>query len=748
MGSFRAPGVQIKEVDLSEVVRPVGTSVGALVGPTYKGPTNRRVLITGNSNFAEVFGKPVSGVSAEYPMYCGLEFLKESDFMYFVRPANSDSVVGGLTLDTSCSATRTTAKESGEGMWAGEFADGNKPTLYYAGEQLNDLGLNIVALGASNYNDDVGISIITENDVETDSMDYTYGYSWKGKYPEKNSAGADVHYYRVNVYVKDHQDSYEDAKWDSLSNDGKDPSKTLVPVESWIVSNDPLAKDYQGNSMYAKTVINGNSNYIYVNPNGQMDTSATYFTEVENWVTSAEISTNALDNSTEIESETVSWTGSYNEGTLSWRITGDWEEITSDVMVTSGGIEFSVTTTGDNSGDITIPISSVATSSASVARKENNDIVYTIVPVNAMGAQYTDCKPVIGEVVDGKFTVSISCNQEWDYDTLSACNSEDEKPGKVFATEFSSVSTGQKVANIAPLAKGVYDIANQTNGITEAWQNLFKSKEQCTPNILMAPYVNDNSISDAVQTVAEIANTRKDCFAVLPCGGLKTTDAVALVDSLNNMSYARNSYCAMYAGADLVYDQYTNARIYLPKVCFAGRIIAHNDNVANVWNAPAGLQRGAMNTLDALKVFSEQEIGFMYNSNINTSKRVRGAGDFVWGQKTGQVKATALDRINVRRLLLYIENSIEPMLQGYLFENNTPTLRGRVKSNIDAFMETVYSAGGVYSWNCVCDESNNTAQVIDNNELAVDLFISPARSIEYINVRVIITRTGVSMEEV
>ena len=69
-----------------------------------------------------------------------------------------------------------------------------------------------------------------------------------------------------------------------------------------------------------------------------------------------------------------------------------------------------------------------------------------------------------------------------------------------------------------------------------------------------------------------------------------------------------------------------------------------------------------MNTLDVLTIFSEQESGFMYNSNINTSERIRGAGDFMWGQKTGQVKATALDRINVRRLLLYIENTIEPML--------------------------------------------------------------------------------------
>lgn len=729
MGSFRAPGVQIKEVDLSEVVRPAGTSVGALVGPTYKGPTNRRVLITGNSNFAEVFGTPVSGVSAEYPMYCGLEFLKESDFMYFARPASKESYVGGLTFNEEISGTSAQSSESGDDMWTGEFADGNKPTLYYAGEKLNDGTLNIVALGASDYNNDIGISIITENDIETDSLDYTYGYSWKGKYPEKTVDGKDAHYYRINVYKKSHEDTYADAKWDSNSNGGKDPSKTEIPVESWIVSNNPLSKDYQGNSMYAKTVINGNSNYIYVNTSADFETTATYMTEVSSFYTSASVGTTVEFNE--------EYDGVY-EGGLTWKIAGDWGEITSATMENN---EYTIYTTTSADG-ITLTAPSAVNEAACKFEYEDDVVFFTISPESAVGADFVLNTKI--SKTENEVNISITTVSPWSYETLSV---KDEAPSDVFSDSF-TVTSVSKVANISPLGNGSYDLSAQGAGITQAWQNLFKSKEQCTPNILMAPYVSDNSVGDEVQTVAEIASTRRDCFAVLPCGGLKTTDATVLVESLDNMGYARNSYCALYAGADLVSDPYTNSRIYLPKVCFAGKLLAHNDNVANVWNAPAGIQRGAMNTLDQLKVFSEQEIGFMYNSNINTSKRVRGAGDFMWGQKTGQIKATALDRINVRRLMLYIENTIEPMLQGYLFENNTPTLRGRVKANIDAFMETVYSAGGVYAWNCVCDESNNTAQVIDSNSLVVSLYLQPTKVVEFINVNVIITRTGVSMEEV
>jgi phage tail sheath protein FI len=137
----------------------------------------------------------------------------------------------------------------------------------------------------------------------------------------------------------------------------------------------------------------------------------------------------------------------------------------------------------------------------------------------------------------------------------------------------------------------------------------------------------------------------------------------------------------------------------------------------------------------------------MYNYNINTSKRIRGAGDIMWGQKTGQVKTTALDRVNVRRLLLFIENTIEPSLQNYLFEPNNERTRSRATSNLNSFLQTVYSGGGLTAFQVVCDTTNNTAQVVDNNELAIDLYIQPTKTIEFINVQVVVTRTGVSFAE-
>jgi phage tail sheath protein FI len=280
--------------------------------------------------------------------------------------------------------------------------------------------------------------------------------------------------------------------------------------------------------------------------------------------------------------------------------------------------------------------------------------------------------------------------------------------------------------------------------IAGAW-SLFSSKEASTPNILIGPYDPSTQNTDNV-AVANIANSRRDCIAVVGTGAVSATNVTTIVEGKS--SSFNSSYVAIYAGSDLISDSYSGKNLYVPKSVFAGALLARNDAVANVWDAPAGLSRGVLPSIGQYKIFNESEIGYLYNYNINTSKRIRGAGDIMWGQKTGQVKQSATDRINVRRLLLYIENTIEPSLLAYMFEANTDKVRSRVKAGLDGFLRTVYAGGGLTAYQVVCDETNNTPQVIDNNTLAIDIYVQPTKTIEYINVQIIITRTGVSFSEI
>ena len=175
--------------------------------------------------------------------------------------------------------------------------------------------------------------------------------------------------------------------------------------------------------------------------------------------------------------------------------------------------------------------------------------------------------------------------------------------------------------------------------------------------------------------------------------------------------------------------------------------MARTDRIANTWDAPAGLARGVLGgVVDQAKNYNDAEIGILYNNNINTVKFVRNQGYVMWGQKTAQRVQSALDRINVRRLLIYIENTLEPLLLSFLFELNTDKLRSRVTNIVDNFMRSVKSGDGVTAYQVVCNDTNNSALDIDNHLLNVDLYVQPAQSIEFIQMRVTVTRTGVSFQ--
>ena len=287
--------------------------------------------------------------------------------------------------------------------------------------------------------------------------------------------------------------------------------------------------------------------------------------------------------------------------------------------------------------------------------------------------------------------------------------------------------------------------ATEVGDKTSAW-SLFSDTDKVKLNILLGAY--GHTLGGTVTAyVGNLASNRLDCIACIQNDDIVDDTTAEVID--NTITLTTGSYSAKYAGWDYYYDKYSDRKIYIPK-CIAGAVaMAHTDNVAKTWDAPAGMNRGGISySLGQNKVWTDTEIGLLYKSNINTSKFIRGTGDVLWGQKTAQTKKSALDRINVRRLLLFVENSIEPSLLPFLFESNSEPTRLRVTNIVDDFMEGVESGGGVTTYEVVCDETNNTSQVIDNNELVIDLYVQPTKTIEFIKLNVVITRSGVNFAEV
>lgn len=317
-------------------------------------------------------------------------------------------------------------------------------------------------------------------------------------------------------------------------------------------------------------------------------------------------------------------------------------------------------------------------------------------------------------------------------------------------------------ATTNPGNTGVVQLLSGTNNstvpygaINSAW-TLFTDREKVGVNILVCTEPGNGSSNNyTVQlAVGDIAASRKDCIAVCQVDGTSsTTTNVSTITAAASYGFVNPSYVALYAGWDMIYDRYNDRNIFIPKNIFGASLMARTDAIGNTWDAPAGTTRGRISSLKQNILFNGTQIGILRDNNINTSKFIQGqGGNFMWSQKTALRKSSALSDINVRRLLIYVENSIENSLLPFLFESNNANTRLKIKSILDGFLGQVAAGGGFNTdedagFLVVCDATNNTAQVINNNTLVIDLYVKPIRTIEFIQLNTIVTRSGISFSE-
>ena len=285
--------------------------------------------------------------------------------------------------------------------------------------------------------------------------------------------------------------------------------------------------------------------------------------------------------------------------------------------------------------------------------------------------------------------------------------------------------------------------------IVQGWDK-FSNPDDVDIRILL----NGGYTSTAVQQkMKSIAESRKDCIAIFDIPYEVSNSVTGMVNWRKTTQNFNSSYCALYAPWVKIYDPYNDKIIEIPPSGYVGSQIAYNDYVAEPWYAPAGFNRGILNVLGINKVFTQGERDVLYQAQINPLQTFRGEGNVIWGQKTEQVKASALDRVNVRRLLIVLEKSISATLRYFVFEPNNEITRFRITSTIESFLDLLSARGafqrelGDRGFKVLCDTRNNPPAVIDRNELHVDIFIKPIRAAEFIQLQTIITQTGAKFEE-
>tara|TARA_R100000081_G_C4819015_1_gene177829 strand:- start:3617 stop:4309 length:693 start_codon:yes stop_codon:yes gene_type:complete len=219
-------------------------------------------------------------------------------------------------------------------------------------------------------------------------------------------------------------------------------------------------------------------------------------------------------------------------------------------------------------------------------------------------------------------------------------------------------------------------------------------------------------------------------------------DAVSDINSLDT------NYAGTYYPWVQIIDGETALPVWVPPSVVIPGVISFTDSVSHEWFAPAGLNRGGLNSVVQAKTrLTHTERDELYSGRVNPIASFPGQGVVVFGQKTLQGKASALDRINVRRLLIRLRKFIASSSRYLLFEQNTDTTRNRFLNIVNPFLNSVQQNSGLSAFKVVMDESNNTADVVDRNQLVGQIFIQPTRTAEFIVLDFIIQPTGAAFPE-
>jgi len=238
---------------------------------------------------------------------------------------------------------------------------------------------------------------------------------------------------------------------------------------------------------------------------------------------------------------------------------------------------------------------------------------------------------------------------------------------------------------------------------------------------------------------------------VTPDDGVVTTnrgnEAVALVNWRNAVH--DSSYAVVDSGYKYQYDRYNDVYRYLPTNGDVAGLCARTDNLRDPWWSPAGFNRGQIKNLIKLRYNpSKADRDLMYPHGVNPIVSFPGQGTVLFGDKTNQSKPSAFDHINVRRLFIVLEKAIATAAKFTLFEFNDEFTRAQFKNLITPYLRDVQGRRGITDFLVVCDGTNNTPERIDRNEFWGDIYIKPARSINFIQLNFIAVRTGVDFTEV
>lgn len=691
-----SPGVNVTEIDLTTVVPAVATSTGAIAGIFNWGPVNERVLIDTENKLASIFGRP-SNNNAE-TWFTAADFLSYGNSLFVVRAAN--------TLSSNAQEIATNG-----------FA--------------NTTGIITPPI------------VLNQADYELNDGTYDSGVRYIAKYP-----GAYGNSLRISVC--DNPEAYSSQIYmiglDSTAN---------VDVEGAFTIN---IGDVTG---YFEFIAGANGSLADANTYSR-NTQASLTVGDIITVGNSSIGTQAMQISS-ISSVTSNSTGGYFDVTFTapYRLSTDFVSDVVDNSVMTRSWEFS-------------NVIGVAPGQSDYVAQYGNtsalDEVHVVV-VDEKGAfsgragsileTYVGLSRATDAVTEGGATnyYKTVINQASKYVWFGS-----DRNGAVSDPAVSVVTS----TNVAPMT---LQFGGGRDGFTESSVNLstiakgydqFASAEAVDIALVLqgkpiggVTVVNGQSVANfqlANYIIDNICETRKDCIALIsPDDQIIVNNPGNEATSIVNWRGAvrDTSYAVMDSGYKYRYDKYNDVYRYVPMNGDIAGLCVRTDNTRDPWWSPAGFNRGQIKNIVKLRwnpTKSERDV--IYPKGINPVVTFPGQGTVLYGDRTLQSKPSAFDRINVRRLFIVLEKAIATAAKFFLFEFNDEFTRAQFRALVNPYLRDIQGRRGITDYLVVCDTTNNTPEVIDTNRFIGDIYIKPARSINFIQLNFVAVRTGVQFSEI
>lgn len=752
-----SPGVNITEIDLTTVVPNVATTDGAIAGVFRWGPVDQRVLIDSEDILVSRFAKPTNYNPETF--FSAANFLSYGNRLYVSRAANTS----GATPTIADAVVNTTANV----------------TLFVLGSGNTDAistGMYVTQVSNTSVFNSTGktetITVVnstafstTSDSVANGSATFYFGNPETSytavALDEDDSTTAFVSNLVNQIVLNENRYTTKDGTFDS----------DVIYVAKYpgdIGNSLRVAVCDTSNSFQSNVSVAANINFTI-----GTNTATLEFSGISNG--SANTTESAISNgdlilagNSSISKQYLSVTGtsintSYNSNTLLTINFEDPYRLKSDY--TSNTIQkywefFNVVDVAPGQSDyVRLNGNTAANDELHIVVVDNDGDFSgtpgTILEVFQGLSRATDSKNNDGSTNYYKTVINDQSNYIWwanDRATSSSANS-------TLITSATSTSPGNYQMRLG--ADG-YDEANVSIATLGAAYDLFESAEDVDISLVITGKPRGGTTVQGGETVTEyqlanyvidnICEIRKDCVAFISPERSKVlnnfgNEALGLVNWRN--AVRSTSYAVLDSGYKYQYDRYNDLYRWIPLNGDIAGLCVRTDQTNDAWWSPAGFNRGQIKNLVKLSYNPRKaERDILYPNGINPVVSFPGQGTVLFGDKTLLAKPSAFDRINVRRLFIVLEKAISVAAKYSLFEFNDAFTRAQFKNLVTPYLRTVQGRRGITDFLVVCDETNNTPQIIDTNQFVGDIYIKPARSINFIQLNFVAVGTGVQFSEV